>query len=116
MSKYDEAVDSFIIDKFMARDNYRWGGYQEEYNEEYDGVKSDITVIQADMGWDCGCYSSWTRDDTFEITALIKTKYREVKFVYAYWGDFPKLIEELDEYMENGCYYESEEYRGSDEY
>lgn len=86
-----------------------------EYSFEVDGGPSDITVLQADMGWDCGCYSSWTRYDTFEITALIKTKSREVQFVYGYWGGFPAMIEELDEYVNNdSCYYKSDGYGGDD--
>lgn len=115
MSKFDKAVDDYIISKFMSNDG-RLQGFEANnayrYLYEADGSPSDITVIQADMGWDCGCYSSWTRDDSFEITALIKTKSREVQFVYGRWSEFPDIITELSEYINNNeCYYESEEYR-----
>jgi hypothetical protein len=114
VSRFDDAVDEFIISKFMSNDG-RLQMYETNnayrYSYEADGGLSDIKVLQADMGWECACYSSWTRDDTFEITALIKTKSREVQFVYGTWRDFPDLITELDEYINNdACYYESEEY------
>lgn len=114
MSRFDDAVDEFIISKFMSNDG-RLQMYETNnayrYSYEADGRPSDIKVLQADMGWECGCYSSWTREDTFEITALIKTKSREVQFIYGTWSDFPDLITELDEYINNStCYYESEEY------
>lgn len=110
MSRFDEAVDAFIIDKFMNNEgSYQYYNTdQRAYNPEYDGDASDITVVSADMGWNCECYSEYTRDDMFEIMALIKTKYREVKFSYGTWGDFPEFIRKLDQYINNDCYYEGE--------
>lgn len=114
MSRFDDAVDEFIISKFMSNEGRLQRYHKDDihnYNFEADGGPSDIAVIQADMGWECGCYSSWTRDDSFEITALIKTKSREVQFIYGTWAGFPDLITELDEYINNDtCYYDSEEY------
>ena len=114
MSRFDEAVDQFIISKFMENDG-RLQQFEQNnayrYSYEADGGPSDIKVEQADMGWECGCYSSWTRDDDFEITALIKTKSRTVQFIYGTWRQFPEIITELGEYINNDtCPYEQEDY------
>lgn len=115
MSRFDDAVDEFIIAQFMANEG-RLQRYRKEdvhnYNYQTDGGPSDITVLQADMGWECGCYSEFTRDDSFEITALIKTKSREVRFIYGTWRDFPDFITKLDEYMESTCSYDEDDERG----
>lgn len=100
-NQFDDLVNSWIISKFMEGDGrqQQYGNNNAyKYNYETDGSFNDITVTSADMGWDCGCYSSWTRDDTFEVTALLKTKGREVQFVYGTWLEFPDFIQELDEY------------------
>ena len=109
MSRFDRAIDDFIVAKFVSDEGLN---PSQEYSPEVDGDQSDITVLQADMGWVCSCWSDWTRDDSFEITALVKTKGREVEFVYGTWGSLPYMIEELDEYCINdSCYYESEDYK-----
>ncbi|HEY6020049.1 MAG TPA: hypothetical protein VIY48_09150 [Candidatus Paceibacterota bacterium] len=102
MSRFDDAVDQFIVSRFVGNEGrFQYLDGEHKYRPDEDGLPSEITVLQADMGWDCGCYSSYTRDDTFEITALIKTKSREIQFSYGNWGDFPSLITDLDEYINN---------------
>jgi len=113
-NKFDDMVNSWIITKFIANDGRQQsyeGSNPFRYNEDADGFFNDITVLEADMGWECGCYSSWTRDDDFEVKALIKTKSRTVEFIYGTWREFPDFIQELDEYQNNlTCPYEQEDY------
>lgn len=106
MAALDEQVNGWILEKFFE---------SSRYEPTIHGEHDDVTVVAADMGWDCGCYSSWTRDDDFRVTAKLATKGGNTEFTYGRWVDFPQFIEELDEYINRTCYYESEEYRdGSD--
>lgn len=106
---FDVLVADWLKAKFLASGD--WGYGYPEYDKNKHGEPSEISVTSADAGWDCYCYSSYTRDDQFELTAIIKTRAGNVEFRYGRWGDFPDFIEELDEYRNgNECYYESQEY------
>lgn len=103
MALIDEQIKAWLIEKFLVDNMYSYSLH---------GGEDEISVIKADAAWECFCWSDWTRDDTFEVTALLSTRAGEVSFRYGYWGDFPQFIEELDEYINNNaCPYESEEYR-----
>lgn len=98
----DEKIDDWILEKFL------WHG---GYDKSKHGTIKSIKVVSVDMGWDCACWSDWTRDDTFELTAQFESDAGKFEWTYGRWGDLPTFIEELDEYINgNGCYYESEEY------
>lgn len=80
------------------------------YDESVHGPVRDLRVSSADADWDCGCYSSWTREDDFVMKALIETRAGQVTFEYGFWGLFPSFIEELDAYRNNTtCPYERED-------
>lgn len=112
----DDQVNGWILEKFFNAGTHWLTGEPRGYDPARHGSKEAISVVTVDQGWECGCYSSWTRDDTYVLTATIATERGEYDFRYGTWGDFPSFLEELDEYINgNGCYYESEEYRdGSD--
>jgi len=102
MTLIDEQVNGWMLEKFFD---------SSIYDPKVHGAPGDVSVITTDVGWICGCYSSWTRDDSFELTARLATRSGEVDFNYGYWADCPRFIEELYEYINgNDCYYESEEY------
>lgn len=103
----DELVNHWLISKWISDE----GHASARYDIGIHGSLNEVQVITADAGWECGCYSSWTRDDDFRLKAVFQTKSGEVTFDYGCWGDFPSFIEELTEYSENNCYYESDEYR-----
>ena len=108
MSDTDELVKAWLKQRFLD------GATRPSYSPVAHGEPDEIEVISTDMGWDCGCYSSWTRDDSFILTGTIKdADGDEVQIRYGRWGDFPRFIEELDAFKDNeACYYESEDYDG----
>ena len=113
MAQIDEQVNGWILQKFFSLQPRLYAYHTSlGYNPEFHGPKDGITVVSADAGWECGCYSSWTRDDEYKVTAILQTSNgTQFEFVYGSWGDFPDFIEELGDYIYgNDCYYESEEY------
>lgn len=96
----DELVNGWLLEKFV----------EGSYDPETDGPTDDLRVVSADADWDCGCWSSYTREDTFEMTAQIQTAAGVVDFKYGQWGDFPQFIEDLEIYRVNSvCSYEQED-------
>lgn len=98
MPSIDELVNGWMLQKFV--ESGMW-------NEETHGPRDAIEVVSVDQGWDCGCYSSWTREDTYELNATLKGEKGEFTYRYGRWGDFPSFITELDQYINNTeCPYE----------
>lgn len=98
----DEQVNTWIKQKFLNDSG--------QYNPIEHGEPEEIKVLQVDMGWSCCCWSSWTRDDDFEVKAQFEGPNGTFEYTYGTWSDFPKFIQELDEYINNTeCYYESKE-------
>lgn len=91
MSGADELVEEWLLSKF----------FEEKYDPVKHGPADPISVLQVDMDWECGCYSSWTRDDDFVVTAKMQGADGEFEYSYGYWGDFPEWLKELDAYREN---------------
>jgi hypothetical protein len=101
----NDLVNEFLLEKFrkdMQR-VYRIevGGYEVPgYDKEKHLVKCETTSIRnVECGWSCGCYSCYTRDDYFEMSAHVGCDCGvEVRFRYGYMYNLPEFIEELDEY------------------
>lgn len=94
----DLLVNDWLIGKWLSGD----GEAEVRYNYDEHGPISAVRVISADAGWECGCYSSWTRDDDFRMNAVFQTQSgKQITFEYGRWGDFPSFIEELDAYRYN---------------
>ena len=100
MSDTDEMVKAWLLEKFL------WSG---QYDKARHGTIGSIRVLSVDMGWDCGCWSEWTRDDSFVLTGRFTSSAGEFTWSYGRWGDLPQFIEELDEYQKNYCPYDDED-------
>lgn len=99
MTDIDRLVKDWILSKFLKGDTYSLA-YPYGYDETVHGPKEDITVVAADGEWQCGCYSEYTRDDQFVMTATFMTKSGHFKASYGRWGDLPVFIEELASFEE----------------
>jgi hypothetical protein len=107
----DGLVNKWLINKWLTEssnpDDYR---DFVRYDAAVHGPVSGLKVSSADADWDCLCYSSWTREDEFVMTAVIATAAGDVEYRYGRWGDFPSFIEDLDAFRNNDtCPYEREE-------
>lgn len=93
----DQLVCDFILDKYMT----------EKHNPQTQGA---IEVLSVDAEWECGCYSEYTRDDQFVMTATLRDVDRDHIFEYRYgtWGDLPALIESIKDYedLKSVCHVE----------
>jgi len=105
MALIDDQVNSWLKEKFLESSYY--------YPATM-GDHDDIEIISADGSWECGCYSEYTRDDSFVLTATISTNggNKTTTWDYGYWSSLPDFITELDEYIDgNDCRYaEDDEY------
>ncbi len=101
MGLIDDQVKGWLKEKFLA---------SRSYSPETQGGPDDIEILSVDQYWSCGCYSEYTRDDTFMMAAQIKgADGREFTWSYGVWADIPSFIEELYEYINNNeCPYEDE--------
>jgi hypothetical protein len=107
----DSLVNEWLISKWLESSANEHDYRQfTRYDRSVHGPVSGLRVVTADADWDCGCYSSWTREDDFVMTAEISTAAGVVNFEYGRWADFPSFIEELDAYRNNDvCPYERDE-------
>lgn len=93
MRSVDDAVNAWILDRFKKSG---------KYVPDWHGPEDGLSVSRADAAWSCSCYSSWTRDDSYQIESVIGYWYgtKEMKYSLGAWGDFPSFIHELSDYME----------------
>lgn len=100
-NRADELVKSWLLEKFL------WSG---EYDKSKHGTIKSLRVLSVDTGWECGCYSEFTRDDSFVLTGRFTGSVGEFTWGYGRWADLPSFIRELDDYA-NGfdCAYEEED-------
>lgn len=104
----DTVVSDWLISKWLERsaNEHDYRAFT-RYDKATHGPVTDLRILTADADWDCFCYSSYTREDTFAMKAQIDTAAGVVDFEYGTWGDFPSFIEELDVYRTNDtCSYE----------
>lgn len=74
------------------------GEYLREYilkrfYENHSYAVPGATVKIADVEWDCGCYSEYTRDDAIYATAVVVNDGREIPVSYSY--DLPQMIRDM---------------------
>src|SRR5690348_13785915 len=102
MDNVDEHIKELVKAKFLEDGYY--------YKPELDGSSDDISVLKTDMGWLCGCYSEYTRDDEFIVRAEVKTLTRTVEFPWSSWSRMPEFLLELAYQIDNdGCPYDSDD-------
>lgn len=107
----NELVNEFLLEKFKSearlsffdRYNYKNGFISEGYDKEKHLVEcKTISIRNAECEWSCGCYSCYTRDDSFEMSAHVGCDCGvEMRWRYGHMYDLPDFIRELDEYKEN---------------
>lgn len=75
----DDYLKEYILDRFY---------------EEYPSASAGAVVKTADVGWDCYCYSEYTRNDYIEATAVvIGANGRAFTLSYSY--DLPQMIQDM---------------------
>lgn len=102
MSETDDLVNRWFLGEWVnGTTAYMTPGYDRNIH----GPVSDLEVISFDADWECGCYSSWTRDDQEVITSKVKTKSGVVRIRHWTYGDMPELIERLVDFgrLEDTC-------------
>ena len=114
----NDLVNEFLLDKFRkeAKQRFRIGVGKNDERPGYDKEKhlsrcDTLQVSNVECSIECGCYSCYTRDDSFEMTAHVGCDCGvEMRWVYGYMWDLPDFITELDEYknMERDCYHEND--------
>lgn len=68
-------------------------------------------TLQPETGWDCGCYSDYTRDDIFSLAYTVACEHGEIEKNYKTppYKSPTDIYEKLDAFMENeDCPYEGE--------
>ena len=99
----NEMVNKFLIEKFKEDSKRIIGCDFKGYDKQKHLVDCESIVVKtAECEWSCGCYSCYTRDDVFDMTAHIGCDCGvEVRFCYGSMYNLPDFIQELDEYNEN---------------
>ncbi|GAB1326951.1 hypothetical protein [Streptomyces sennicomposti] len=105
----DALVNDWLISKWLEESQGYHGRGFVAYDAAVHGPASGLRVRMADADWECGCWSEYTRDDTFVMKAVIETAAGVVDFEYGVWFDIPSFIEELDAYRESRCRYNEDE-------
>lgn len=114
MIDVDDLINRWFLNEWV---NGTTGHMRPDYNSFIHGPLESLEVIAFDASWECGCYSSWTRDDQQVITSKVKTKSGNVDIRHWTYGDFPELIERLQIFgnLEDACDIEYRQNHGSSE-
>lgn len=83
---FDVLTQNWVLNKFLNS----W-----QYNEAEHGGLGDMMILNLDSGWECECYSEYTRNDQYALVATIRTKAGEIEYRYGTWGDLPSMLQEL---------------------
>lgn len=98
----DELVAAWALEKYKEKYKY----YDNiDYFHKFNHLKDCATTkaIPMRFGWECGCYSEYTRDDGFETAFTISCDCLVEDF-FRYSGgdwDLPDIIQQLEEYSYN---------------
>lgn len=91
MTDPDEYLREYILKRFY---------------EDYPFAAPGAVVKTADVEWDCGCYSEYTRDDEIRATAVVISDGREIPLSYFY--NLPQMILDMAGEQDN-CQIEEDE-------
>lgn len=96
----DEALSEYIIGKFTRY----------HFKPALHGRIEDVKVVTCDAAWECGCLSEYTRDDSINLIAHIRTALGVQRFEYGTWGGLPEIIASMVDIMagDNDCRYEED--------
>lgn len=101
----DDRVNAWLLDRWVSGSREMHPTYKRWMH----GKPERIEVISSDAGWDCGCYSEFTRDDRETLYATFRTAKGDIEVEYGSWGDLPRHLEELVDYGESDCVYDEED-------
>lgn len=106
MTDADLLVSQYALLKFKELDHGR-----ERIGTNRDAIDHlkqcpELSVRSPGHGWECQCYSDYTRDDIWQIRAEIHCPHGVVfDFVYNSPEDLPATLEELEELDDQACRY-----------
>lgn len=110
----DELVSKYIVQKFQKA---RSIGYTHTNPQvEHIATCPNAVFISGEHGWECGCYSSYTRDDQWWLHGVITCdhdrgfEYRYSTTAYEWDGGLPGFIREMIRLDEENFYCSFEEY------
>lgn len=102
MIAIDELVNKWFIERWTTGAGNMSGS---PYSERQHGPVGELRVVTMDAGWECGCYSEYTRDDVEVLTATVRTKSGDFNIRYGVYGNLPSIIEDLIDFgdLEDAC-------------
>jgi hypothetical protein len=109
----DRAYEFYVVGPHANRFATSHPTWQKQILGEWHIAHCDATVKPLSHGWECSCYSEYTRDDDWVYECTISCSHDSVDYrakAYDSWGGLPEILKELIEMDENYCYYESDEY------
>lgn len=82
----NDYVNRWIIDKFKAE--YSTDGHL--------ATCPSLKVVGCEHGYECNCYSEYTRDDEWTMTATLGCDHGQTSVYRAFdWSSLPQVIEAL---------------------
>lgn len=100
----DDRVNAWLLERWLSGKSDMWPAYNRELHGNPDGIQ----LVSSDAGWECDCYSEYTRDDREILYATFLTARGSVYVRYGSWVELPRLLEELVDYGESECVYDQE--------
>lgn len=109
MNSADDLLVVWALDKFKEKfRKYAYDRNNHPYNHLVDCATTTATAIT--VGWECRCYSEYTRDDGFETSFMISCDCgvtHPFDWEVNEW-DLPTVLREMAEYEELDCIYDEE--------
>jgi len=107
----DELVEVWALGEYKSKYRYYSDtSYFHKYNHLIMCPTVKATPVR--MGWECGCYSEYTRDDGFETAFTISCACGVEDFFRLSKGewDLPEILKQMEEYESTQfCPYWNEE-------
>jgi hypothetical protein len=97
MTDVDALVNTWAFEKFVEESRGSWKDDNEWWHLR---DCKEVEIVRCEHDWHCGCYSEYTRDDTWEIAIHMECPHLGLKSWLLNrwsWGDLPEIIAELRE-------------------
>jgi hypothetical protein len=119
--KINQLVKDYILEKFRERFSEGYYTARPEPNLAYHMAHCATAYISdADIEWECNCYSDVTRSDDMQLLTRITCKCQKnqrqfsVLYPWANWFEVPEILRELyersrEEDLPEKCDYEAED-------
>lgn len=101
-NQFDDLVERWFLFEWTGKSSF---GMSPHYDPYLHGDAWNLEVVTMDGGWECGCYSEWTRDDQTTLTAKVSTRSGEIEVRYGKWRNFPDFVEAVVDFgrLEDVC-------------